>query len=334
MPRHARLDYPGGLYHLINRGIERREIFLCENDYRYFKDIIGELVEEEQVQCYAWALMPNHFHLLIVRGATPIATFMSRLLTRYAVYYNRKYKRSGHLFQNRYKSVLCDKDSYLKKLVAYIHLNPVKAKIVKGMEGLANYPWTGHRALLGMEKNKWQNIEEILGLFGQTEKQAKTTYERYLCEQKDENTDLSGGGLIRSGGTLEKATSHRKLEQEMYDDRILGRGDFVEKVLNQMDEKDRIQTKLKRSMTIEELIAHVSQERGVKPVELYKKGKTTRKATECRAICLYLGVNYMEESVSSLSKKFQICQPSGSVLYRKGEKLSNAEMMGQLGITI
>jgi hypothetical protein len=107
------------------------------------------MVEEEHA-CYAWALMLNH--LLIERGKKPISLLMSRLQTGYAGYFNRKYKRVGRLFQNRYKAILCDKDAYLLALVAYIYLNPLKGGRVKSLEELARYAWNGHRALMDCKK--------------------------------------------------------------------------------------------------------------------------------------------------------------------------------------
>ncbi len=104
---------------------------------------------DTSTQCFAWALTPNHFHLLLKTGAMPVSTVMKRLLTGYAMHCNRRHKRQGHLFQNRYKSILCQEDTYLLELVRYIHLNPLRAKLVEDMKGLDNYPYGGHSALMG-----------------------------------------------------------------------------------------------------------------------------------------------------------------------------------------
>ncbi len=106
MPRQARIDALGAVHHIIVRGIERRKIFLDDQDRDNFVNRLGDLVIETQTPCFAWALLPNHFHLLLQTGSVPIATLMRRLLTGYAIGFNRRHRRSGHLFQNRYKSIL------------------------------------------------------------------------------------------------------------------------------------------------------------------------------------------------------------------------------------
>jgi len=125
MPRSARLDAPGVLHHIMIRGIERRKIFLNERDYENFLERLETLLPETKTACYAWALLPNHAHLLFCTGAVPLARLMRRLLTGYAVSFNRRHKRHGHLFQNRYKSIICQEDAYLRELVRYIHLWPI-----------------------------------------------------------------------------------------------------------------------------------------------------------------------------------------------------------------
>ena len=166
MPRQARLDAPGVLQHVMARGIERRKIFLDDKDRTSFLERLAIILEETQTQCYAWALIPNHFHLLLRTGLsasadasrcragpTPLSTVMRRLMTGYAVTFNIRHRRSGHLFQNRYKSVICEEDPYLLELIRYIHLNPLRAKLVRDLKELDKYPWCGHSAILGRRKN-------------------------------------------------------------------------------------------------------------------------------------------------------------------------------------
>ena len=105
MPRKARIDAPGALHHIIIRGIERRRIFSDDQDRDNFVERLGEIVTETKTFCFAWALIPNHAHILLRTGQTSLATVMRRLLTGYAVSYNRRHRRHGHLFQNRYKSI-------------------------------------------------------------------------------------------------------------------------------------------------------------------------------------------------------------------------------------
>lgn len=131
MPRGARLDAPGTLHHVIVRGIEKRRIVNDVADRKNFVTRVGELSAETKTSIYAWALMTNHAHMLVRSSEIGLCTFMRRLLTGYAISYNRRHRRWGHLFQNRYKSIVCDEDAYFTELVRYIHLNPLRAKLVK-----------------------------------------------------------------------------------------------------------------------------------------------------------------------------------------------------------
>src|SRR4030042_803874 len=127
MPRKSRIDGPGALHHIIGRGIDRNKIFLNDEDRDDFLERLAANLKRTQISCYAWALLPNHFHLLLRTGTAPVASLMRRLLTGYAVTFNLRHRRHGHLFQTRYKSILCQADAYLLELVRYIHLNPLRA---------------------------------------------------------------------------------------------------------------------------------------------------------------------------------------------------------------
>jgi putative transposase len=153
MPPQARLDAPGLLQYVMARGIERKEIFKDNQDRQSFLERLAVILEKTQTQCYAWALIPNHFHLLLRTSLTPLSKVMRRLMTGYAITFNKRHKRSGHLFRNRYKSVVCEEDQYLLELIRYIHLNPLRAGLVKDLKELDRYPWTGHSAILE-EKRK------------------------------------------------------------------------------------------------------------------------------------------------------------------------------------
>ena len=149
MPRAARIDAPGALHHIIVRGIEKRKIFNYDIDRINFLDRLGKVLSETETKCFAWALIPNHFHLLLRTGNCPLSTVMRRLLTGHAFNFNNRHHRSGHLFQNRYKSILCQEDTYLLELVRYLHLNPIRAKLVTDIQELDKYPFCGHAVIMG-----------------------------------------------------------------------------------------------------------------------------------------------------------------------------------------
>ncbi|MBN2108631.1 MAG: transposase, partial [Deltaproteobacteria bacterium] len=157
MPRGARLDAPGTLHHVMIRGIEKGRIVKNDDDRRDFVSRMGSLAKETGTAVYAWALMSNHAHLLLRSGRTGMPVFMRRLLTGYASAYNRRQKRYGHVFQNRYKSIVCEEDPYFQRLVCYIHLNPLRAGLVHTLKELDSYPWCGHAVVMKRLKNDWQD---------------------------------------------------------------------------------------------------------------------------------------------------------------------------------
>ena len=238
MPRLARLDAPGVLHHVIGRGIEKKEIFLGVKDRNDFLGRLAELVKNHAMDIYAWALLPNHFHLLCKTSNQPLASSMRKLLTGYVVNYNRRHKRNGHLFQNRYKSIVCQEDTYLLKLVRYINLNLLRAGLVKDMDELNRSPWSGHSVLMGYSKRDWQDTGYILSFFGKGGA-GKKNYLKFI-EQGillGKRPELVGGGLIRSlGDWAEVVSLRRRGGKEASDQRILGDGQFVESVLAKADE--------------------------------------------------------------------------------------------------
>jgi putative transposase len=177
MPRKARIDLcgeasaktyaPGALHHIVViRGIERKPIFKDSIDYQNFIERLGRILGESSTPCFPWALMINHAHLLMRTGLAPIATVMRRLLTGYAQQFNRRHRRHGHLFQNRYKSFLCEEERYFLELVRYIHLNPIRARIIKDLKSLNSYSRSGHAVIMWQMRHEWQDTKYVLARFG------------------------------------------------------------------------------------------------------------------------------------------------------------------------
>src|SRR5574341_1073071 len=136
MPRHPRLDAPDPLPHVMVRGLERRAIFRDDVDRADFVARLAGLAARGTVTVYAWALPPDHAHLLLRTGTRPLARSMRSLLTGYAGALTRRHHRVGHLFQNRYKSVVVEAEPYLLELVRYLHLNPLRARVVPDLPAL------------------------------------------------------------------------------------------------------------------------------------------------------------------------------------------------------
>jgi REP element-mobilizing transposase RayT len=231
MPRQARLDAPETLHHVMVRGLERRVIFRDDTDREDFVSRLAALVEQGALAVYAWALLPNHAHLLIRTGGRPLARSMRSLLTGYAGAFNRRHKRMGHLFQNRYKSIVVEEEPYLLELVRYLHLNPLRAQVVADLRALDRSPWTGHSALLGRLARPWQDTQTILAQFGPTPARARQAYRTFVADgvPLGRRPDLQGGGLIRSlGGWQAVQQLRRGREAYQGDERILGSSEFVE----------------------------------------------------------------------------------------------------------
>jgi putative transposase len=340
MPRQARIDAPGALHHIIARGIDRSEIFHDDADRDDFLERLGELLRQTKTECFAWALIPNHFHLLLKTGNVPIATLMRRLLTGYAVRFNRRHRRSGHLFQNRYKSILCQKDAYLKELVRYIHLNPLRASIVNDLDALDHYPYSGHGVLMERHKNDWQSRKAVLSFFSDKPGMARRRYRDYVAAGVGlgQRPELTGGGLIRSSGGWEAVRILRKTGVfEKSDERILGDGDFVTSALIDANEKmERKYAMRAKGINLDHLQHAVANLETIRPEELIGPGKV-RKVTRARILFCYWAVRDLGFSMTDVSKRLRISLPTVSIAVQKGEKLIRDEgwiLEDQLNINI
>ena len=260
----------------------------------------------------------GHFHLLLRTGTTPLSTVMRRLMTGYAVTFNIRHRRSGHLFQNRYKSVVCEEDTYLLELIRYIHLNPVRAKLVEDLKALDKYPWTGHSVLIGKQKNPFisdtvpinnnekllaeKTIEDVLKHFGKSLKVARQNYHCFVEKgiKHGRREDLQGGGLIRSsGGDKAGLLGLKKEDREKSDQRILGSGSFVSTTLQQSERL--LEKKYKPKRPIEELIEVVAGRLGLKP-KLICSGSRQKKIAEARALVAYLAVEETGHSAADVAR--------------------------------
>jgi REP element-mobilizing transposase RayT len=249
------------------RGIEGTNIFRTEKDRTDFVDRLATQCDAKALKVYAWTLIPNHFHLLVRTGNRPLSASMRRILTGYVVRFNRRHRRQGHLFQNRYKSIVCEDDPYLLELTRYIHLNPLRAGIVRTVKGLEKYPWSGHSAILGTVKREWQDTGEILRYFGRGKRLAVKRYIAFLEEgvSRGKRPDLVGGGLLRSvGGWSEVVSMRRRGMGIASDERILGDGGFVERVIAETEAKERETLRLNRKVQgLSEILREVGEREGL-----------------------------------------------------------------------
>jgi putative transposase len=204
MPRAPRLDAPRALHHIITRGIERRRIFCSRSERLEFLDRLAPLVLGSRASLAAWCVMGNHLHLLLRTGAMPLSHLMNRLLGGYARRFNMRHQRVGHLFQGRFKSTVVEDDPYLLELVRYIHLNPLRARIVPDLDTLAHYPWSGHAVLMGTREYSAQDTRAVLGLFASEPAPARRAYRAFVAQHiRIRAIRNSEGAAGRSTGTRE-----------------------------------------------------------------------------------------------------------------------------------
>jgi putative transposase len=325
MPRKSMIDAPGALHHVIARGIERRKIFRSDYDRGNILGRLSRLIPETRTECFAWALIPNHFHLLLRTGAVPVAVFMNRLLTGYAGWFNRKYKRHGQLFQNRYKSFLCQEDAYLTELVRYIHLNPLRAGIVDSMDALDKHRYSGHSVLMGKVQQPWQNTNYVYGFFSDQTQSARKRYRAYVEKgiHDGRRPELTGGGLLRSNGGWTGVKGLRKAGLRIKgDERILGDSDFVSHVLKTAEEKleDKYELKI-RGFDFDRTAERVAQVLGMEREQVTASGKSPARV-KARALLCYWAHRKLGMTTVEIAGRIGLCQSAVSRLSMRGEKIA------------
>lgn len=336
MPRKARIDAAGALHHIIGRGIEKRKIFMTDSDRDDFLERVEKILLESQTPCYAWVLMPNHFHLLIRTGNAPIAHIMRRLLSGYAGRFNRRHRRAGHLFQNRYKSILCQEESYFLELVRYIHLNPLRAKQVATLDELDRYPYSGHSALMGHRDNHWQHAKEVLGRFGKGAQASRQAYRSFVEKgvAMGRRPELTGGGLIRSMGGWHAVKSFQRSKAHLKgDERILGDSDFVESVLARQNERlERRYATRAQGYDFGAVVKRVEAVLGVAAESILTASKQPRNV-EARSLVCYWAIRELGMTAVSVAQLLGITQPAVTKAAYRGEKFAKDRNI-QLAITM
>ena len=249
MARKPRIEIGGGLYHVITRGNNRRKIFRTHDDYVRFTSILAQQKAKLPFYLYAYCLLPNHVHLLIEMQDDPVSRIMQRVLTTYSQYHNRKYKKIGHLFQGRYKSILCQTDRYLGELVKYIHLNPVRAKMVRRPE---RYQYSSHRAYIGLDKSGLVDAEPVLRHFGANKKRAVEVYIQFVEASLGE-------------------PSHRDYYRAD-EGRLLGSDEFLEEIKHRVGEH-RTGVKAVEVRSVEDLLRAAERTSGLSRQAMCSGGK-------------------------------------------------------------
>ena len=292
MARPLRVEFPGAFYHVINRGNARQKIFLTNRDRGKFLECVEEAVERFSIKIHTYCLMDNHYHFLVETPEPNLSKAMQWINVSYAVYFNLKRQRKGHLFQGRYKSILVEEDEYLKHLSRYIHFNPMRAKKV---ESLVKYPWSSYPAFIGKTKiPSWLEVSWLLSQFGRKKNEANKNYKEFV-----ENVDVD---------------ELQNPEKDLTGGFILGTPDFVtwvkETFLSSRPGESEIpQLKvLKPMIKIEDIIKAVGHEFGCSQESILKKGG---KKNTARDIAIYFSRDLTGETGKRLGEHFDEISGAG-----------------------
>jgi len=248
---------------------------------------------------------------------------MRKLLTGYAVTFNRRYHRHGHLFQNRYKSILCEEDAYLQELVRYIHLNPLRAGLVKDLRELGSYAYSGHCVLMGKKKRAWQDRDYVLRYFGKREREARRGYINFVSKGVEEGSrpDLVGGGLLRSVGGWKGLKELRDSGKRVRaDERILGETEFVDRILRESEEEwERRSLLRQRGVNLKRLLEKLADHFGLETEDL-KSGSKVPAVVKARAILCYVGVRKLGLTSVSVAKELGVSPSAVSKSIVRGQQ--------------
>ena len=294
MARRPRLFAPGLLYHVIVRGNQRRKTFLSDADYQAYLQRLGRYRQKFGHTVHAYCLMPNHVHLLVESSHEPLAKFMQGLQQSYSQYFNLRHRKSGHVFQGRYKAIVCQKDEYLLQLVRYIHLNPVRSGMVKEPE---QYLYSGHRAYLEGKVTQVIDPRKVLGLMG-----GKARYVSFVR------------GALKEG--------HREDYYDVEDQRFLGAEGFGEKLQDEHEEP-----RAKKRRPLEKVIQELADVAGVETSAL-KSADRSWSVSKARTMIAYVLIRQQGYALGEVARYFARDAASvGALIGRLAERIVEDETL-------
>ena len=308
MARPLRIAYPGAFYHITSRGNEKRDIFKSQGDRERFLSYLESATERYGALIHIFCFMTNHYHLLMETPFGNLSQIMQHINGAYTIYFNLKQKRSGHLFQGRYKAILIDIDEYAKDLSRYIHLNPVRAKMVNAPE---EYRWSSYQYYIGLKKSpKWMVRNFILGYFGKKISDAQKGYRAFV-------ETLIG-------------QEYKSPLEEVVSSTILGRVDFIETIKDKYLSNKKIDPnlpalkELSGKPSVEEIIEEVDsvfrEDRGLaRGIKIYLCHRHTGKMLQ--EIGKYFDIG--DSGVSQASRRIAMKLGQDNKLSKKIRKIEN-----------
>ncbi|NVL90879.1 MAG: transposase [Desulfobacterales bacterium] len=317
MARPLRIDYPGAWHHVTCRGNEKKKIFSDDHDRIRFLEILAKSVELYEIEVHAYVLMNNHFHLLLTTPQANLRSLMQRFNTAYTVYYNRRHRRVGHLYQGRYKAILVDTDPYLLELSRYLHLNPVRIPkysqldVEEKREIIRRYCWSSYPGYVRMKhRQSFVNYEKILEMVGKgDDRKGRKRYEQFVI-----------GGILKDMNIT--------FWQEVKGQAILGSDEFVDRIYERFLSKRKVDERelpgLKELKTgpetMEEIAQQVALEFGVPAGDLYRKRAACRVA---RSIFMELCRVYLIRKMSHVQIGLKLGGVSVAALTQNIKRLSS-----------
>lgn len=303
MARPLRIEYAGAVYHVICRGNNRQAVFRDDQDRRRYLEKLSLYLEEKNVDLLAYCLLSNHVHLLLETPEGNLSKMMQPFQTSYTVYFNKRHRRSGHVFEQRYKALLVDKDKYLLEVSRYIHLNPAAARIVERPQ---DYRWSSYGSYLKGKGILGLKSAAVLGYFSGGKSNQLDRYREYV----------EGGG----------GEKERQAEPPVVRQAFVGDEEFVERVTR----KAKTGTNMPGHYSLKRIVAAVSKVSGVKEDDLRRPGRN-EEIMRSRELISYVSRRYSDVSLRELARFLQVKElstPSHGVR-RAEERLKNDAGFGR-----
>ncbi len=322
MPRYARLDAPGAMHHVMARGLEGRDLFRDDEDRRLFVELAGKVCRETGSRCLAWALMPNHIHLLLQSATSPLSVPMKRILGGHAQRFNRRHRRAGPVFQGRFKSVLVEDEAYFCELVRYIHLNPVRGGLVVNIDALDRFPWSGHRELVGAAQEGLCDVAVTMAWFGTEGESQQAALREWMVGGL---TSEAGAGSPASASSPPTASAEaiQRVSEARQTAGVLGTAAFEADALERAGDARAHQARhAAAGWDLGRLIVAVCTAVGANAADV-RTGRRTARASEARAAIAWLARTELGVSGATLADALGVSSTAISHCLTRGRKAAD-----------
>jgi putative transposase len=320
MSHAPRLDGPGALHHVWARGVDRCDIYRDDADRRRFLATVALVLKEGHGRCLAWALMSNHYHMIVETGRDTLSRLMQRINQRYAQSFNRRHGRTGHLFEGPFGSDRVGDDEHLATLVAYVHLNPVRAGIVADPAALETYPWTGHAALMGgRTPQPCHDADRALAAFGEGRRAARRGVRECVAAVHARGVRIEG-----RAGAVEFDSGVQAHDRVYGVRRVRGRWRFIDRVTREMEARDVRHARFRRAgWTADAVAVHAAQRLGAR-IDDVREGRRTGAETRARAVAAYLAWHCVAATKVEIGRALGVSGPAVSLAIGRGRRLFEA----------